>query len=226
MRPLWIVVGGIGIGVLTVLGIAAVVWGDPDPDGGGPDRVFEPSFPPVEHDESAAEALVVAWNRWRTSTFVSSGTWTRTLDGTDAPLTGDVYLAQDPPRRLVIRLGSVTEEIDGTLTVCDAARDEVIVPGCSEVTSSRSYDERVAAEMSLILRYVIGDARIYDVARVDDCFQVELQPAALRSPWGRAAEFCFDEESGALRSSRVRRQSATDVETTTAIRVEVTDADF
>jgi hypothetical protein len=226
VRPVWIVVGGIGIGLLAVLGIAAVVWGDSGPATDAASREIELTFPAVEHDESAAESLVVAWNRWRTSTFVSSGTWTRTLDGSDSPLSGDVYVAQDPPRRLVVRLGSVTEQIDGTLTVCDGSGDEIIVPGCGEVTTSRSYDDRVRSEMSLILRYVIGDARIYDVARVDNCFQVELLPAALRSPWGRAAEFCFDDESGALRSSRVRRQSAVDVETTTVIRTEVTEADF
>ena len=157
---------------------------------------------------------MVAWNRWRTASFVSSGTWTRTLDGSDEPLTGDAYTAQDPPRRLVLRLGAVIESIDGTLLTCDNPAEPVIVPGCSEVAGLRSYDERLRSEMSLVLNYVRGDQRIYDVAEVDGCFHVELIPAALRSPWGRAAQFCFDDESGALRSSRVRRQSAVDEEIT------------
>lgn len=223
MRPLWLILGGLGAGLLVVLGVAALVWEGPGSGTVAPDEL---AFPAVEHDEEAAQSLVVAWNRWRTATFVSSGTWTRTLDGSDTPLTGDVYTAQLPPRRLVVRLGAVTEEVDGDVTTCDGLSGDVIVPGCVEVSGSRTYDERVRAEMSLVLNYVIGDTRIYDVAEVDGCFQVELVPAALRSPWGRAAKFCFADESGALQSSRVRRQSATDVETTTAIRTEVTDADF
>lgn len=223
MRPVWLMLGGLGVGVLLVLGIAALVWDRDDP---APLAPVELSFPAVEHDVQAAEDLVVAWNRWRTGTFVSAGTWSRTLDGSDTPLSGDAYTAQEPPRRLVLRLGAVIEEIDGELTSCDGAIEGVIVPSCTEVSGGRTYEERVRTEMSLVLQYVIGDTRIYDVAAVDGCFKVELLPAALRSPWGRAAEFCFDEASGALRSSRVRRQSAVDVEINFVIRAEVTDADF
>ena len=226
VRAVWIVVGGVGVGILAVLGYAAFAGGGTDTPGRAPINSIELAFPAVEHDEQAAEDLVVAWNRWRTTTFVSQGTWTRTLDGSDSPLTGEVYTAQDPPRRLVLRLGTITEQIDGNLTICDGERDEIIVPGCTEMTGGRSYDDRVTAEMSLVLRYVIGDGRIYDVAEVGGCFRVELLPAALRSPWGRAARFCFDSESGALRSSLVRRQSAIDVEVNTAIRSDVSDADF
>jgi hypothetical protein len=180
----------------------------------------------VTHDLQAAEDLVVAWNRWRTATFVSVGTWTRTLDGNAEPLTGDAFTAQEPPRRVVVRLGAVIESIDGSVVTCDNPEEPVIVPGCSEVDGVLSYDDRLRAEMSLVLNYVIGEERIYDVAAVDGCFSVELIPAALRSPWGRAGQFCFDEASGALQSSRVRRQSAVDEEIVLAIRTDVTDADF
>ncbi|MEZ5246840.1 MAG: hypothetical protein R2707_17230 [Acidimicrobiales bacterium] len=224
MRPVVLVVVGLVMGVLAVLGVAAVLLSD-DANDAQPAPV-ELSFPAVEHDPEAAEDLVVAWNRWRTATFVSSGTWTRTLDGAGDPLTGDTYIAQEPPRRVVVRLGAVIESIDGSLVTCDNPSEPVIVPGCSEVNGGLTYDERLQAEMSLVLNYVIGDQRIYDVAVVDDCFRVELIPAALRSPWGRAAEFCFDEVSGALASSRVRRQSAVDEEITFSIRTDVDDDDF
>jgi hypothetical protein len=226
VRVVWIVIGGVGMGVLVVLGVAALVGGASDTPDPTPRETIVLTFPPVEHDPRAAEDLVVAWNRWRTATFVSSGTWTRTLDGSDQPLTGDVYTAQDPPRRLVLRLGAITEQIDGDVTICDEERDGLIVPVCTQGAGGRSYEDRVRAEMSLVLRYVIGDDRIYDVAEVDGCYRVELLPAALRSPWGRAARFCFDEESGALRSSEVRRQSAVDVERTVSVRTDVTEADF
>lgn len=225
MRPVLMVVAGVVAGVVAVLGIAALTGGDDEP---APSTLteIELSFPAVTHDETAAEDLVVAWNRWRTATFVSSGTWTRTLDGSDSPLTGDTYTAQDPPRRLALRLGAVIELIDGTLVTCDNPAEPVIVPACSEVDGLRDYDERLQAEMSLVLNYVIGDTRIYDVADVDGCFEVALTAAAIRSPWGKAAEFCFDEDSGALRSSRVRRESAVDEDIAVFIRTEVTDADF
>lgn len=225
MRSTWLVVGGLVIGVVAVLAIAAIVWQGPVGDRGESTPV-DVTFPAVDHDRAAAEDLVVAWNRWRTATYASTGTWRRVLDGADAPLEGDIYTAQQPPRRLVVRLGAVIEEIDGEVTTCDSADAEVIVPECTRSTGSLTYDERLRAEMSLVLAYVIGDDRIYDVAAEGDCFRVELVEAALRSPWGRAAEFCFDAESGALASSRVRRRSAIDEEFTTSIRTEVTDADF
>ncbi len=224
MRNLVLLVGGVVAGIVAALAVAALVI-----DGDDETAVTEPvelSFPAVDHDETAAEDLVVAWNRWRTATFVSAGTWTRTLDDGSAPLSGETFLAQDPPRRVVVRLGAVIESIDGTVATCDDPTEPVIVPGCTEVASDRSYDDRLRSEMSLVLNYVRGERRLYDVAVVDACFLVELREAALRSPWGRAAEFCFDAESGALASSRVRRQSAVDEEITTAIRTEVTDDDF
>ncbi|MEQ8841578.1 MAG: hypothetical protein RIB98_11400 [Acidimicrobiales bacterium] len=224
MRQLMLVVGGVVAGVVAVLAVAALVLGD-DEDA-APTEGIELSFPAIEHDDEAAEALVVAWHRWRTATFVTIGTWTRTLDGDEDPLTGDSFLAQDPPRRVVVRLGAVIESIDGSTVTCDDPTEPVIVPGCTEVAGGSSYGERLRTEMSLVLNYARGDDRLYDVATADGCFQVALREAALRSPWGRAAEFCFDDETGALASSRVRRQSAIDTEITSVIRTEVTDDDF
>lgn len=225
MRGTLVAVAGVVIGVLVVLVTAALVFdGDDDAP---PAPIDELSFPAVEHDEEAAQDLVVAWERWRTASFVTNGRWTRTLDSGVEPLTGDVYRAQQPPRRLFVELGAVTEEIDGELLLCDAVSDQLIVPNCAAVTSSRTFDERVRAEMTLVLGYVLGDERLYDVGRRDDgCFGLDVVVADSRSPWGLAAQFCFDDDSGALVSSRVRRQSAVDEEFTTSIRVDVSDADF
>ena len=71
-----------------------------------------------------------------------------------------------------------------------------------------------------------GSNRLYDVATDGVCYQAELIGPALASPWGRWAEFCFDEESGALRLARIRRPSAIDVESINTIRTEVSRADF
>jgi hypothetical protein len=223
VRPVLLILAGVVAGMVAVLGLAALTDGD---DESPAPRNLELTFPAVAHDEAAAENLVVAWDRWRTATFVSSGTWTRTLDSSDSPLSGEAYTAQRPPRRLVLRLGAIIERVDGTLVSCDDPTEPVIVPGCSEFSGGASYEDRLHRENSLVLGYVIGDTRLYDVDHVDECFQVELIANATRSPWGRAARFCFDEETGALASSRVRRESAVDELITFSIRSEVTDADF
>ena len=46
------------------------------------------SFPAIDHDPAAAADLVEVWERWRNASFVSIGTWTRTIDGITDPLTG------------------------------------------------------------------------------------------------------------------------------------------
>ena len=216
-----VVVLGLVVGVVVAIGAFALFAGGDDP---------EPpvtSFPAVEHEAVAADGLQAAWRRWRTATFVSEGTWTRTLDGVAEPLTGPVYTAQRPPRRLVVRLGSTVEETDQTVATCDSSDDELVAPPCLAGDSGLSFDERVAAEMDLISAYVAGEARLYDVGRAEPgCYRVELLEPILAAPWGRWAEFCFDPASGALASARVRRQSAIDLEIIELIRTEVTEADF
>ena len=206
-RALTVLLGVIA-GVVVVLGAVALVvtlTGDDDPEEARFAELEPSRFPPVTHDDAAARALVDAWSRWRTATFVSSGSWTRILDADpDAPLTGDVYSAQDPPRRFQVRLD-----------------------GASSIDDPDDYQSTLVAEISLVGGYVIGDARLYDVADVGDgCFHAELIVAALGSPWGRWAEYCFDEATGALELARVRRQSAVDIERHDAIRADVGDSDF
>ena len=224
MQRVRLAVGGLGIGVLLVLGVDALRGGGADQSG---DEPATTSFPAIDHDPVAADELVVAWERWRTATFVSSGTWSRVLDSGGAPLEGPVYTAQDPPRRLTLRLGAVIDQIDGTVARCDLPSEDLIVPACLSTETSYGYDERVRIEMAFVVQYVSGPSRLYDVGfGPTDCFRVELEVAALGSPWGRWSEFCFDDASGALRSSRTRRQSAIDTEQIAEIRVEVTDNDF
>ncbi len=219
-----LVVGGLGLGLLLVVGVDAVWGGSADTL---PSEPATTSFPAIDHDPGAADDLMAAWERWRTATFVSSGTWSRVLDSGGAPLEGPVYTAQEPPRRLSVRLGAVVEQIDGTVARCDLPTEDLIVPDCVSTDTSRGYDERVEAEMALVVQYVTGSTRIYDVGfGAAGCFRVELEVAALSSPWGSWSEFCFDDGSGALWSSRTRRQSAIDVEQMAAIRTAVTDDDF
>ncbi|MEM9203075.1 MAG: hypothetical protein AAGC53_15560 [Actinomycetota bacterium] len=208
-RALTAILGLVVAAVAVLLGLAVVltVMVDDVDDIDAARVPIETGFASVEHDPDAARDLLDAWTRWRTGTFVATGTWTRTLDERpDDPLVGDVFVAQDPPQRLVVRLGSVVTAID------DAERFERVL----------------VAELSLIGGYVLGPERLYDVSSGDSagCYRAELVVPALASPWGRWAEYCFDGESGALLSATVRRQSALDVEQTRAIRAEVSPDDF
>lgn len=233
-RALVVILGFVAAAV-TVLAVAAVwLTAGADADGAdgaavaadGPAVIEGVSFPPVDHDVDAAAALVEAWARWRTATFVSIGTWTRTVDSMAEPLTGEVYVAQEPPRRLVVRLGAVVERTGGTVAACSPVEEDTVPPACL-AGEGLGYDELVDRELGLVRQYVGGETRIYDVG-VDEhgCFEAELFGPALASPWGRWARFCFDDGSGALQSALIRRPSAIDVESTHTIRTDVTDADF
>ena len=229
-RALIVLLGAV-VAAVGVIGVAAI-WLTVTTDDGDP-IVLEPgvtegvSFPAIDHDPAGAAALVTAWQRWRTASFVSVGTWTRTIDARpDEPLTGDVYVAQAPPRRLVVRLGSVVERHGDEVSACSVSDQVVIAPPCV-AGEGLAYDALVEYELGLVERYVTGPSRLYDVARSSvDCFRAELVVPASASPWGRWAEYCFDEQTGALRSARVRRRSATDVELVGSIRAEVRDDDF
>jgi len=230
-RALVAILGAVGAAVV-VLAVGAI-WLTADRGRSDVDLVPEPtviagvSFPAIDHDPAAADDLVAAWERWRTATFVSIGTWTRTLDDRpDEPLTGDVYVAQDPPRRLVTRLGAVVERQGDEVSACSPTEEDVISPACL-AGAGIGYEELVIRELGLVRQYVSGDTRIYDIDRSDGgCFRAELIGAALSSPWGRWAEYCFDADTGALQSARVRRVSAIDTESAIQIRPDVTDEDF
>ncbi len=206
-RALTVILGLVVGGIVVLLGVALVLT-----VGAGDDEPFEVVFDPVEtdfaavdHDPEAALALIDAWTARRTGTYVASGTWTRTVDGRDDPLVGDVYIAQDPPRRYVLRLGAEVADI------ADATRFQALL----------------VDELVLIGGYVTGETRLYDVAFAGpSCFRAELVVPALASPWGRWAEYCFDDDSGALTSARIRRQSAVDVERIDQLRTDVVPADF
>jgi len=212
---------GLVVGVVAAVGFAAWRLAD-DPEPTAPST----NFPAVVHDTDAAEALVVAWEWWRTATFVSEGTWTRTVDDIEDPLSGSIYTAQDPPRRLVVRLGSTIEQLDDQVATCDSSNDDVIAPACV-AGSGMTYAERVAVEMNLVESYVSGTTRLYDVATGSTgCYQLEPVLTRPASPWGLWAEFCFDDDSGVLRRATIRRQSATDVEVAVSVRTDVSDDDF
>jgi len=220
---------GLFLGFVAALTIGRSVVGGPSRSVISEGVPVDNPFPVVDHDPTAAADLISAWSTWRSATFVVDGIWTRTLDAGGPPLSGPVHIVQSPPRRLVQRLGSTVELYDDTVAACEPAGDEPdLAAPCVAGQSGITYQQRVDDEMVLVRGYVSGDSRIYDIGRglIKGCYRAELDVVVLGSPWGRWAEFCFDQTSGALLSSRVRRQSAVDVEIDRVTSTVVVDSDF
>src|SRR5690554_1320858 len=92
------------VGLLVVVAYAALVgYAAVTGATGDSDR------PAIEETDAAeaAEALVAAWERSRTATFVTTGTYERRSDVTGAAIRSEDHLAQRPPRRLHRQLGGV-----------------------------------------------------------------------------------------------------------------------
>ena len=222
-----LVISGLSLGVLIGIGMFALLDDDPEPVI-GPGQPAATPFPRVDHDEPAAAELVKAWERWRTSTFYARGWWERRLDGGGSPLRGAVLTVQDPPRRAVVRLGSLVESVDGSTRSCDAEVDGAVPPACTAASGGIGYDQRVATEMAVVEDYVFGETRIFDVGRgdIEGCYRAENRSLIAAAPWGLWAEFCFDDATGAMESARIRRDTAVDTEVMIEIRADVTEADF
>lgn len=222
-----LIVVGVSVGVL--LGIGAQEWfgDDSAPSVSGPETVST-SFPPVTHDRGSARDLLAAWGRWRTSTFYARGTWERRLDSGGDPLRGPVLTVQDPPRRVVIRLGALLESTDGSVRSCDSEVGGQLSPACIASAGGIGHDERVAAELAVVEGYVTGAARAFDVGpgSRSGCYRAESRTFAAAAPWGLWAEFCFDADTGAMVMARILRDSAVDTEVMIEVRSELTAADF
>src|SRR3546814_9247305 len=70
--------------------------------------------------DTAKSALIEAWARSRTGTFVTTGTFERRNDVTGASIASEDVLAQQPSRRLHSQMGGVEGRDDERLLVCPA----------------------------------------------------------------------------------------------------------
>lgn len=208
LTPLRAALAGIVVGIVLAV-LAALLIGPESED-------QEPSA-------AAAEAFLDAWGRSRTATYVSEGTYTRTVEGRPG-LRGAIRTAQRPPDRLEVVPGSATGRIGGRQVACvhDGGR-----MACREGEAVGPYDAGVAEEVAILRQQVVGPARLYDVTdHGAGCFRLGLVRPYPAPPYGRSATFCFDGPTGALRRSRVDRGRAVDLLEVTDIRVEVADRDL
>ena len=183
-------------------------------------------------DPDAAEELVVAWERSLRATFLRVGSFERRSETTGAVISSPDVLAQRPPRRIHRQLGGVDGRDDRRAILCPSPPeddDRVGLPRCSVTDATLpSYAEDVAQEVSALRSLLEGSTAVYAVERAGDtCFDLAQQRVEPRAPFGLEARFCFDEETGAPASSRVRYAGGiVEVVAVTRVTAEVSDADL
>lgn len=212
----------VAVGLLVGLLVGAVLgWvssrGDDEDDAAGSSTTTS-----APETAEAAAALVDAWERSRTATYLSGSLLERTTaDGFIVEI--PIVVAQRPPDRVVSTGTSVEGVVDGESWVCDEQLDGLLE--CSTTPSTEDRDAEVAAEIERLRGYFDGDLPIYRVSQTGDCFDLRLTRAIQAPPYGQSARFCFDEESGAPTLQRVERAEGTDEVTLVSVRTDVTAED-
>ena len=172
----------------------------------------------------AARAFIAAWDRSRHGTFVVESRFERVLtDG--RRFTGDTFLAQRPPDRLVVGLGPVEGRVDGR--GIDCATEPSGGLRCFPGAPVGDYEDDVAGEIRLLRSYVEGERPLYAASwDGEDCFALVLVLDVPAAPYGTSARFCFDPATGAQVVLEVRRPEGRDLTDAISVRGTVRDDDF
>ena len=204
-------VTGLVAGFLVgVVGVAALA-------GAGVPRREEPAAPTPRESPAAADAFLAAWRRSRLGTWVVDSRFERRT-AAGAHLTAEVHMAQRPPDRLVVGLGTVMGRRDGRRLVCHAGDSAVLT--CRDGGTAPPYAAEVAEELGNLRGYV-GPVGFYAVAReAGGCFRLRLRAGVLSPPYGQLARFCFDPGTGAPVRTEIERIEG--VDRTVAVRVDPT----
>lgn len=223
--------GGPSRTVLVVVGLlvgllvgAALGWAtsrdDEGDDGGGAATATSTTAPETAE---AAAALVAAWERSRTATFLTGSLLERT-NSTGMVVEIPLVVAQRPPDRVISTGSSVSGVVGGEVWVCDEQLDGILHCGASGAAVDPASD--LAAELDVLRSYFAGDLPLYRVSQTGECFDLRLARAVQAPPYGQRARFCFDPVSGAPSLQRVERAEGTDVVTLLSARTDVTDDDI
>ena len=200
----------VGVALLALAGaiVAAVVMGSPATIRG----------------PRAARAFLAAWEDSRQGTYAVEYRFTRVLaDG--RRFEGVTTLAQRPPDRLFVGLGTVDGTVDGKRVDCTTAPSGEL--RCFSGAPAGDYDDEVAAEIERLRPYVEGDNPLYRASWDGEaCFALVLALDLPTAPYGTSARFCFDAATGAPTVTEVRKPEGTDTSEADHVRTEVTDADF
>ena len=219
------VVAGVAVGALAAG--ALIASGVLDDESTGPatpsDEAADQADGEVAQRAEDAEAFLAAYERSRLGTFVVESTLERTFPG-GTSFSAETSVAQDPPDRLERSLGSVTARRGSEVTLCrvtEAGRYR-----CTTGRAERSYRGLVADEVEALASYLEGALPLYSVTANGDCFDLAQVRPLPAPPYGTAARFCFDEETGALTLLRIERDEAVDVTEATAVTGDVRAGDL
>ena len=182
-------------------------------------------------ERSAATAFIEAWERSRRATFVTRGTYERRSDATGAVIASEDVVAQRPPRRIHRQLGGVDGRDDDRLIVCPAppaGQEDQAEPCRLGEPGGATYEESVVQEVTGLRSLLLGPSPLYTVvARDPGCFELDQVRIDPRAPFGVAASFCFDDDTGAPTRRRVRHEGGVEeVLVVAEIADEVSDADL
>ena len=172
----------------------------------------------------ATQAFLDAWQRSQQGTFVVEYRFTRVVAG-GRGFEGKTRLAQRPPDRLFVGLGTVDGRIDGHKIDCatEPGGDVRCFPGATV----GAYDDEVAREIDRLRHYVEGDLPLYRTSWTwNGCFALALARNLPAAQYGMRATFCFDDRTGAQVLVEVVRPEGTDRSIATSLRAGVTDSDF
>ena len=213
-----LLVGWGAVGAYALL-VGAVAWVAVTHD--DLDRSGEPVEP--------VAAFIAAWERSRTATFVTVGTFERRSEVTGAVITSEDVVAQRPPARLHRQLGGIDGRVDDQLLVCPAAPPDDDAPPCQLGPSGGpTYAESVATELAGLESVLEGPAPLYTVTRAPDgCFSLSQQRVEPRAPFGIEARFCFDGAVGAPVARSVTYEGGiSEILVVDEVRAEVREADL
>lgn len=211
------------VGVAVGIGAVAMT-GNEGSDAVDQSDLAEPGGLPAQHRGNAVRFLD-AWDRFRNGTFVVDLRFERTVTGKDVPLVSAGILVQQPPRRIVRAFGNESSVAADGAQTCELGADATSL--CTAARPTEPYDVQVAGERSILSQYFSGDSPLYRVdAPAANCFRLFLYRAMPLAPYGDAAQFCFDDATGAMTLFETTTAGGGDRTVAERITTTVTEADF
>jgi hypothetical protein len=204
----WGTTGGVVAGAAMAL-LVVTTWEVPEDTIGG--------------DEAAAR-FVAAWERSMRETYYVASEFRRTTP--NGELEGIHEIAQRPPDQVIRQFGGLNGRIGDHPILCTSDPEERVscVRGDVEL---EPYDQTVDDAVVQWGHYFEGEPPLYRVQTAGDgCYDLRLVQVFPSPPYGRNARFCFDDATGAIVYSEVRKDEGTDVRSAVEVRSAVSAGDF